>query len=94
MKMRTRILRLLFGVALLAGLAAAVLFLTRQDWKWSLAVGVAAVLVLLAFTFLQPPIWLRVVVDLVLVAGAWWVWRSGRAAVTDRALRAKRVASE
>jgi hypothetical protein len=68
----------LWVVALVAGLAAAVLFLTRLDWKWPLAVGIGAVLVLLAFTFLQPPIWLRLVLDLILLVGLWWAWHSTR----------------
>jgi hypothetical protein len=71
---------ILWLLALLAGLAAAVLFLTRKDWKWPLAVGLAALLALLAFTFVQPPNWIRLAVDLALLAGVGWVWRGTRAA--------------
>jgi hypothetical protein len=59
----------LWGVALVAGLAGAVLFLVRKAWQIPLLIAVLAVLSLLAFTFLQPPIWIRVLVDAVLLGG-------------------------
>jgi hypothetical protein len=56
-------------LALLEGLAAALLFLFRKEWGAPLALGVAAIVTLLAFTFLQPAIWVRVLVDVGLLAG-------------------------
>ncbi len=55
--------------AFLIGASAAVRFVTRPDWRGPLAVGLAAVLVLLALTFLYPPLWLRALLDLGLLAG-------------------------
>jgi hypothetical protein len=57
----------LWIVALVAGLAAAALFLVHQDWRMPLLFAILAVLSLLAFTFLQPPIWIRALLDAVLV---------------------------
>lgn len=59
----------LWLLALLAGLGGAVLFLLRKAWHIPLLVGVLAVLSLLLFTFVQPPIWIRVLVDAVLLGG-------------------------
>jgi hypothetical protein len=56
-------------LALLIGLAAGVLFIMRNPWQASLGVGVAAILALLVFTYLQPVIWVRLLIDLVLLAG-------------------------
>jgi hypothetical protein len=56
-------------LALLVGLASAWLFIFRPAWKVPLAVGILAVLVLFVFTFLQPAMWLRGVVDLALIVG-------------------------
>lgn len=66
-----------FG-ALLPGLAAGVLMLTRPAWQAPLALGVVSVLVLLALTFLFPPLWLRAVLDVGLLGGLFWILlRSG-----------------
>jgi hypothetical protein len=74
---------ILWLVALLAGLAAAVLFLIQPYWRWPLVVGVAAVLALLVFTFVQPSIWLRAVIDLALLAGVRWAWRTANRPTTN-----------
>ncbi len=50
-------------------LAAFVQVVRRPDWRRSLAVMAAAVIVLLALTFLFPPLWLRGVLALGLLAG-------------------------
>lgn len=55
--------------ALAIGVTAAALFVTRPDWRGPLAVGLASVVVLLALTFLYPPLWLRGLLDLGLLAG-------------------------
>lgn len=58
--------------ALIVGLIAVGLFASRNDGRRALALIVASVLVLLSITFLFPPLWLRVLLDLGLVAG--WLW--------------------
>jgi hypothetical protein len=58
--------------ALVIGVMAAVQFVTRKAWKKPLAVGLASVVVLLVLTFLFPPLWLRGVLDLGLLAGLVW----------------------
>ncbi len=50
-------------------LAAFVQVVRRPDWRRSLAVMAAAVIALLALTFLFPPLWLRGVLALGLLAG-------------------------
>ncbi len=56
-------------LALLIELVAGVLFIVRKPWQASLGVGVAAILALLTFTYLQPVIWVRLLIDLTLMAG-------------------------
>jgi len=63
-----------FG-ALLPGVGAGVLMLRRPAWKKPLALGLLAVLTLLALTFLFPPLWLRAVLDAGLAGGFIWLWR-------------------
>lgn len=64
--------------ALLVGLAAAGRFvagpLDRRGWS-ALALGLAALVVLFVFTFLQPAVWLRAALDLALAGGLAWVLR-------------------
>jgi len=57
------------------GVIGAVLFVARQDGKKPLAVGVAAVLLLLALTLVFPPFWLRGVLVIALLGGLAWSWR-------------------
>ncbi|HEX6387427.1 MAG TPA: hypothetical protein VF177_22395 [Anaerolineae bacterium] len=61
--------------ALVVGLAAAVLFLVQRQWQRPLIVAVVAVLVLVVLTIVQPPIWLRLLLDALLLAGLWWAYR-------------------
>jgi len=75
----------LWVVALLAGLAGAVLFVARRPWIAPLAVAAASVGVILVFTFAQPSIAVRVLLDAALLAGVWVAWRTSetrRAAAT------------
>lgn len=58
--------------ALAMGAAAGVLFVQRANGWPFLAVGLAAIIVLLLLTFLFPPLWLRGVFDLGLLAGLIW----------------------
>lgn len=57
------------------GMAAGVLFIRRTDWQKPLAVGVAALVILMVFTFLFPPLWLRGLLVLALLGGTWWMWQ-------------------
>ncbi len=52
---------LLWLATLAVGVVAAVRFITRPAWQLPLAVGLAAVIALFVLTFLQPAIWVRVV---------------------------------
>jgi len=68
----------LWMAALVVGLGAAVLFLTRPAWQAPLLLGLAALFTLIWFTFWQPPIWLRLMFDVVLFFLLWRVGRSTR----------------
>ncbi len=71
----------LWMAALLIGLAGAVLYMRRQDWVKFLAVGAAAVILLMALTLVQPAIWMRGALDLALLGGlAWAAWPVRRTA--------------
>lgn len=63
----------LWLAALVAGLGAARLFVTRPAWQAPLLLGLAALFVLLWFTVWQPSIWLRLSLDVALFALLWWV---------------------
>ncbi len=60
---------------LLAGFTAAVLFITRKEWIVPLIVGIASVLLLILFTFVQPSIWLRIILVSGLLAALWWAFK-------------------
>jgi hypothetical protein len=62
---------LVWFAALLIGSMAGLRFVNHGGWNL-LALGIASVLVLLMLTFLFPPLWLRVVLDLGLLGG--WLW--------------------
>ncbi len=59
----------LWFVALLVGVAAAVLFVARRPWVAPLTLAVASVFVVLFFTFSQPVVAVRVLLDAALVVG-------------------------
>jgi hypothetical protein len=61
--------------ALSMAVAALILFVNRADGRKELALMVASVLVLLPVTFLFPPLWLRLALDLCLAAGLIWIVR-------------------
>jgi hypothetical protein len=67
---------LLWVAALVAGLGAAVLFLTRPAWQTPLLLGLAALFTLIWFTFWQPSLWLRLALDAGLFLLLWGVARS------------------
>ncbi|HSR32764.1 MAG TPA: hypothetical protein VLY63_19555 [Anaerolineae bacterium] len=82
----------LWMAALVAGLGAAVLFLTRQAWQAPLLLGLATLFTLIWFTFWLPPIWLRLLFDITLFALLWWVAR--RVPRADAATWSERSAAE
>lgn len=59
----------LWFTALLCGLVAALLYLFQRAWLRPLVVAIMAVVILFILTFVQPPLWVRFVLDLALVAG-------------------------
>jgi hypothetical protein len=65
----------LWFVALMVGLAAALLFVLRPKGLFPLLLGLDAVVFLMVLTFLQPPILLRAGLDLLLLAGLVLVFR-------------------
>ena len=66
---------LLWLTTLAAAAAGAVLFVVQREWRWPLVVAVTGTVVLVAFTFIQPAIWIRVLAIAVLLAGLWWGYR-------------------
>jgi hypothetical protein len=56
---------------LLVGLTAAALFITRKEWIAPLLIGIASVLLLVVLTFVQPVIWLRIILVSGLLAALW-----------------------
>lgn len=60
---------ILWLAALGLGLAGAVQYMRRSAWQIPLAVGLASLVILLVFTYLQPALWLRAALDLLLLGG-------------------------
>ncbi len=65
----------LWAAALIAGLGAAVHFVSRLAWRAPLLLGLAALLTLIWFTVWQPSIWLRLLFGSALFVLLWWVAR-------------------
>ncbi|MCB0128439.1 MAG: hypothetical protein KDE58_39505, partial [Caldilineaceae bacterium] len=65
----------LWLMALLVGVMAAVQFVLRPAWLVPLVVAVGAVVALFILTFVQPALWLRLIIDLVLLFGVLPIWR-------------------
>jgi hypothetical protein len=59
----------LWMIALLSGLAAGGLYLFKKKWDRPLVAAVLSILVLFILTFVQPPILIRCLLDIVLIAG-------------------------
>lgn len=68
----------LWMAALLVGLAAAVLYLTRKEWRWPLLAASLAVVVIFVLTFIQPSIPVRFLLDAGLAAGLVWSARTSQ----------------
>jgi hypothetical protein len=62
-------------IVVAVGLIALVSFMNHSDGKESLVLSILSVLVLLPVTFLYPALWLRVLLDLGLLAGLIWITR-------------------
>lgn len=65
---------LVWIAALAVGIIAARRYMTRANWTLPLAVGLAAIAALFVMTYLQPALWLRVLVDLALCGALAWDW--------------------
>lgn len=61
--------------ALAVGLIALIGYANHSDGKYPLTLSIMSVVVLLPITFLFAPLWLRVALDLALLAGLAWVTR-------------------
>lgn len=68
----------LWLTTLVVGLIAAALFVFKREWRRPLALAVVAVVTLVALTFAQPAIWLRVLINAALLAGLWWARQTTR----------------
>jgi hypothetical protein len=62
----------LFLGALLAGLASGLVFLSRSNWLKPLLAGIASVVALPVFLIVQPPLWIRGAIILILIGGLAW----------------------
>lgn len=66
----------LWFAALLVGLVAGGSFIFAARWWKPLAVGLCAIAALFVLTFVQPAIWLRVLIDLALLGGLAWAFEA------------------
>ncbi len=73
---------ILWFAAFLAGLVAAILFVVKCDWRVAALVTVASAIAVLVLTIVQPAIWMRVVLDVLLWTGVGWSFRPRRASVS------------
>jgi hypothetical protein len=62
-------------VTLVCGILYAIKFVNRKEWIVPFALAVSSVLILIWFTFGQPVVWLRVVIDLGLLGGVVWLYK-------------------
>jgi uncharacterized membrane protein YccC len=83
----------LWFVPLVAGVVAGLAFLVQREWRVPLLVTVAAVVLLFVLTFIQPPLFWRVILDVLIAAGAvWTVIRSRLSPARGAAIRARAAA--
>ncbi len=78
----------LWCATLLTGLIAAALFVIRSRWRAPLAVALAAFVVLMLLTFLQPAVWLRVILLVALLGVLILTWRSAAPGAAKASARA------
>lgn len=81
----------LWFLTLAVGLVAAGLFVVRRRWQPPLMVALAAIILLMVLTFVQPAVWLRVVLDATLIAALVWAWRS-TTALSPMRMKAREIA--
>ncbi len=80
----------LWFIPLAAGVISGLAFLVQREWRVPLVVTAAAVVVLFILTFIQPPIFWRFILDVLVTAGATWtVIRSRLSPTSDVAIRAR-----
>jgi hypothetical protein len=80
-------------MALLCGLISAALYLIRRDWRPGLGMASLSIVILFVLTFVMPPLWVRIAIDILLVAGVWWAARPEKAAERQVAPKATPSAS-
>jgi hypothetical protein len=66
---------ILWLLAFAIGVFAAVLYMKRRDSRYPLSLGLVVIAILFIFTYAQPNIWLRLAIDILLIASAFWVWK-------------------
>jgi hypothetical protein len=54
-------------IALACGIIASVCFINRKDYRLPIVLGLVSIFVLVYFTFGQPAVWIRAVMDFALV---------------------------
>jgi len=54
-------------IALICGIIAAICFINRKDYRLPIVLGLVSIFVLVYFTFGQPAVWIRAVMDIALV---------------------------
>jgi hypothetical protein len=75
----------LWIAALFVGLAAAVLYLIRNEWRRPLLIAALAVVVIFVLTFIQPAILVRFLLDAGLAAALLWAGgRAGKLPISER----------
>jgi len=80
----------LWLIALACGFISAVRYVRRPGRLHPLGIGLEAVVVLFVFTFVQPAIWVRLLLLLVLIGSVWIDFYPGRVTRWMRALRGER----
>ncbi len=75
---------ILWSAAFIAGLVAAVLFVVKRDWRMAALVTVASAIVVLVFIIVQPAIWARMAMDVLLWTGVVWAYGPHHARVAVR----------
>jgi hypothetical protein len=68
----------LWFTAFIAGIVAAVAFVATKEWPRALIVAIASVGILLILTIVQPAIWIRIMLDVMLWIGVVWSLSTAR----------------
>lgn len=62
-------------IALAAGILAAIRYINHPKWRVPLAIGVLSICVLMLLTFIYPPLWLRALMDIVLIGLVVYIYK-------------------